>query len=55
MSEVKEMRSGSETSDPSDASATKVRKKQGWIRRLVGYMAPPSELGLKWDPNLFGV
>jgi 3-isopropylmalate/(R)-2-methylmalate dehydratase large subunit len=22
---------------------------------LVGYMAPPSELGLKWDPETFGV
>src|SRR5207248_10415861 len=22
---------------------------------LVGYMAPPSELGLKWDPTKFGV
>jgi 3-isopropylmalate/(R)-2-methylmalate dehydratase large subunit len=22
---------------------------------LVGYMAPPSELGLRWDPNEFGV
>jgi 3-isopropylmalate/(R)-2-methylmalate dehydratase large subunit len=22
---------------------------------LVGYMAPPSELGLTWDPNEFGV
>ena len=22
---------------------------------LVGYMAPPSELGLKWDPELFGL
>jgi homoaconitase/3-isopropylmalate dehydratase large subunit len=22
---------------------------------LVGYMAPPSELGLKWDPELFGI
>jgi 3-isopropylmalate/(R)-2-methylmalate dehydratase large subunit len=22
---------------------------------LVGYMAPPSELGLEWDPNEFGV
>jgi hypothetical protein len=22
---------------------------------LVGYMAPPSELGLKWDPEEFGV
>jgi 3-isopropylmalate/(R)-2-methylmalate dehydratase large subunit len=22
---------------------------------LVGYMAPPSELGLRWDPELFGV
>jgi 3-isopropylmalate/(R)-2-methylmalate dehydratase large subunit len=22
---------------------------------LVGYMAPPSELGLQWDPNEFGV
>jgi homoaconitase/3-isopropylmalate dehydratase large subunit len=22
---------------------------------LVGYMAPPSELGLTWDPELFGV
>ena len=22
---------------------------------LVGYMAPPGELGLKWDPNEFGV
>jgi 3-isopropylmalate/(R)-2-methylmalate dehydratase large subunit len=22
---------------------------------LVGYMAPPSELGLKWDPDRFGV
>ena len=22
---------------------------------LVGYMAPPSELGLKWDPEVFGV
>ena len=22
---------------------------------LVGYMAPPSELGLSWDPELFGV
>jgi 3-isopropylmalate/(R)-2-methylmalate dehydratase large subunit len=22
---------------------------------LVGYMAPPSELGLEWDPELFGV
>jgi homoaconitase/3-isopropylmalate dehydratase large subunit len=21
---------------------------------LVGYMAPPSELGLKWDPDEFG-
>jgi methanogen homoaconitase large subunit len=22
---------------------------------LVGYMAPPSELGLEWDPEKFGV
>jgi 3-isopropylmalate/(R)-2-methylmalate dehydratase large subunit len=22
---------------------------------LVGYMAPPSELGIRWDPELFGV
>ena len=22
---------------------------------LAGYMAPPSELGLKWDPDLYGV
>src|SRR5262249_44653070 len=22
---------------------------------LVGYMAPPSELGLRWDPEEFGV
>ncbi|PYQ98153.1 MAG: hypothetical protein DMF97_13060, partial [Acidobacteria bacterium] len=22
---------------------------------LIGYMAPPSELGLEWDPNEFGV
>jgi 3-isopropylmalate/(R)-2-methylmalate dehydratase large subunit len=22
---------------------------------LAGYMAPPSELGLKWDPELFGI
>ena len=22
---------------------------------LVGYMAPPSELGLQWDPERFGV
>jgi 3-isopropylmalate/(R)-2-methylmalate dehydratase large subunit len=22
---------------------------------LAGYMAPPGELGLKWDPELFGV
>ena len=22
---------------------------------LVGYMAPPSELGLRWDPDLYGV
>jgi 3-isopropylmalate/(R)-2-methylmalate dehydratase large subunit len=22
---------------------------------LVGYMAPPSELGLRWDPDLFGI
>ena len=22
---------------------------------LVGYMAPPSELGLKWDPEVFGI
>ena len=22
---------------------------------LVGYMAPPSELGLKWNPEEFGV
>jgi 3-isopropylmalate/(R)-2-methylmalate dehydratase large subunit len=22
---------------------------------LVGYMAPPSELGLNWDPDVFGV
>jgi homoaconitase/3-isopropylmalate dehydratase large subunit len=22
---------------------------------LVGYMAPPSELGMQWDPELFGV
>src|SRR5438045_996472 len=22
---------------------------------LIGYMAPPSELGLKWDPETFGV
>ena len=22
---------------------------------LLGYMAPPSELGLKWDPELYGV
>jgi 3-isopropylmalate/(R)-2-methylmalate dehydratase large subunit len=22
---------------------------------LVGYMAPPSELGLKWDPELYGI
>jgi 3-isopropylmalate/(R)-2-methylmalate dehydratase large subunit len=22
---------------------------------LLGYMAPPSELGLEWDPELFGV
>ena len=22
---------------------------------LVGYMAPPDELGLTWDPELFGV
>jgi hypothetical protein len=22
---------------------------------LVGYMAPPSELGLKWDADVFGL
>ena len=22
---------------------------------LIGYMAPPSELGLEWDPQRFGV
>ena len=22
---------------------------------LIGYMAPPSELGLQWDPELFGI
>jgi 3-isopropylmalate/(R)-2-methylmalate dehydratase large subunit len=22
---------------------------------LVGYMAPPSELGLKWDPEVYGI
>ena len=22
---------------------------------LAGYMAPPSELGLEWDPERFGV
>jgi hypothetical protein len=22
---------------------------------LVGYLAPPSELGLVWDPELFGI
>jgi 3-isopropylmalate/(R)-2-methylmalate dehydratase large subunit len=22
---------------------------------LAGYMAPPSELGLKWDPDLYGI
>ena len=22
---------------------------------LIGYMAPPSELGLKWDPEIYGV
>ena len=22
---------------------------------LIGYMAPPSELGLKWDADAFGV
>jgi homoaconitase/3-isopropylmalate dehydratase large subunit len=22
---------------------------------LAGYMAPPSELGLQWDPDLYGV
>ena len=22
---------------------------------LTGYMAPPSELGLRWDPELYGV
>jgi homoaconitase/3-isopropylmalate dehydratase large subunit len=22
---------------------------------LAGYMAPPGELGLRWDPELFGV
>ena len=22
---------------------------------LLGYMAPPSELGLDWDPQLFGI
>jgi homoaconitase/3-isopropylmalate dehydratase large subunit len=22
---------------------------------LIGYMAPPSELGLEWNPELYGV
>jgi hypothetical protein len=22
---------------------------------LAGYMAPPSELGLKWDPEEYGI
>ncbi len=22
---------------------------------LAGYMAPPSEIGLAWDPDLFGI
>ena len=39
----------------SAAKATWRVRRSSPRRRCAGYMAPPSELGLKWDPEVYGI